>query len=95
MRDIALPRKIREDLKPSEGKYKKYLEDSFNHPLYLNCIVGLDGNFKHPNPIPSKILGYTEKELLSVPFVECIHPEDREGSLTEMEKLSKGGKINW
>jgi PAS domain S-box-containing protein len=36
------------------------------------------------------VLGYTDEELVSRPFLEFVHPEDREGTLAEMAKLSRG-----
>jgi PAS domain S-box-containing protein len=38
----------------------------------------------------SRVLGYSEKELLSRPFFDFVHPDDREKSTAELEKLSRG-----
>ena len=43
----------------------------------LCCIAGFDGYFKSINPSWSRILGYTEQELLSQPYRSFIHPDDR------------------
>ncbi len=39
-------------------------------------LIAQDGLLKYVNPVAVKILGYSEKELTSMPFVELLHPED-------------------
>ncbi len=63
----------------------------FNLPLDMMCIAGTDGYFKKVNQAFIKTLGYSERELLERPFVELIHPDDRQPTIREVEKLLKGG----
>jgi PAS domain S-box-containing protein len=55
------------------------------------CVLGFDGHFKDLNPAWEKTLGYTRAELLATPFIDFIHPDDRQDTLAEAEKVS-GGK---
>jgi len=59
----------------------------------LICIAGFDGVFKRVNPAWERVLGYTAEELTSVPFVEFLHPDDREPTLAEFEEQRQAGKV--
>ncbi len=62
----------------------------FELSLDLFCIAGLDGYFHRVNSNFSRVLGYPEEELVSRPFLDFVHPEDRERTLGEMAKLREG-----
>ena len=59
----------------------------------IQCIAGLDGYFKRVNSAFSEILGFTHKQLLNVPWINFIHPEDRPATIAELEKLTAGETI--
>ncbi len=62
----------------------------FNLSLDLLCIAGLDGYFKHLNPVWEKTLGFRQSELLAKPFLELVHPEDQEATIAQVKKLDSG-----
>ena len=53
------------------------LETLFETSPDMLCIAGLDGYFRRLNPAWEKTLGFTAAELMSRPYVEFVHPDDR------------------
>ena len=62
----------------------------FKLSLDLLCIAGLDGRFKQVNPSWTRVLGWSEEELLSRLVADFMHPEDRERTLAARAGLAKG-----
>jgi two-component system, sensor histidine kinase and response regulator len=60
--------------------------------LDMLAIAGYDGYFKRVNPAWQRVLGYTEEELLSRPYMEFVHPDDRAATTVEARKLSETGQ---
>jgi PAS domain S-box-containing protein len=65
----------------------------FNLSREMICILGFDGYFKSLNPAWKWTLGYPIEELRSRPFIEFVHPDDREATRVEAEKLTKGNEL--
>lgn len=57
------------------------------------CTLNSDGHFEIMNPNFSRLLGYSEKELLENKVFSFIHPDDMDASLKEFEKLKMGTAI--
>jgi PAS domain S-box-containing protein len=53
----------------------------------LMCTIGFDGYFNHLNASWEGTLGWTPQELRAQPFIEFVHPEDREETEAEAAKL--------
>jgi PAS domain S-box-containing protein/putative nucleotidyltransferase with HDIG domain len=53
----------------------------------LLCTATFDGYFEWVNPAWEETLGYSREELLSRPFSEFVHPDDREDTDVETERL--------
>lgn len=62
----------------------------FRHSLELMCVAGLDGKLRRVNPAFSKVLGFSEAELLETPYIELIHPDDRQRTAEEIGRLVEG-----
>ena len=63
----------------------------FNTSSDLMCIADISGYFKKLNPSWENILGYSKEELLSRPFVDFIHPDDVEKTLSVINGNLKSG----
>ena len=66
------------------------LDQFFTVSLEMFCIAGFDGFFKRLNPVWETILGYSNEELCSRPFIEFVHPDDRERTTAEAQRLGEG-----
>lgn len=84
---LALGTEIRRKLQEQE------LSGIFNAAPDIISIAGTDGYFKKVNPAMSELLGYSERELLSKPFIEFVHPEDRHITGGELDNLRGGQKV--
>ena len=69
------------------------LDRFFVLSLEMMCVAGFDGYFKRVNPAWHRVLGYTEAELLARPYMEFVHPDDREATVREAQKLSEGANV--
>jgi len=65
----------------------------FSLSLDMLCVAGFDGYLKRVNPAWVKVLGYTEEELLSRPYMEFVHPDDLESTRAEAAKVAGGHPI--
>jgi len=72
----------------------KQLEDFFTSSPDLMAIAKEDGYFRKTNPSFSKILGYTEEELKTTPFIKFIHPEDLLKSKHAIRRVVRGETVS-
>jgi len=63
----------------------------FEVSLDLLGVAGFDGYFERVNPAFERALGYSAEEFCSRPFLELVHPEDRERTQAEAAKLAEVG----
>jgi PAS domain S-box-containing protein len=69
------------------------LEDRFfDVAIDMLCLLDFDGYFKKLNPAWERTLGFTREELMSKPFFEFVHPDDRERTLNQNREVRGGGK---
>ncbi|MBN1763609.1 MAG: PAS domain S-box protein, partial [Methanomicrobia archaeon] len=102
---LASLERSQNELQVSEEKYRMLVENA-NEAI----VVAQDGMLKFVNPKAVEISGYSQEELTSRPFVDFVHPDDREmvlesylkrlkgeeqPSVYSLRLASKGGNIFW
>lgn len=64
-------------------------ERFFELSLDMLAIVGYDGYFKRLNPAWETSLGWTRAELMAVPYLDFVHPADRDLTTLEAQRISE------
>ena len=78
-------------LEVAERKQREEVLDRFfTASLDMLCLADFKGYFKRLNPAWERTLGFTADELCRHPFLDFVHPDDREITTAEMKKLSEG-----
>ena len=67
-------------------------ERFFDLSIDMLCYLDFSGYFKRLNPAWERTLGFTREELMSRPFIEFVHPDDRERTLNQNAAVRDGGK---
>jgi diguanylate cyclase (GGDEF)-like protein/PAS domain S-box-containing protein len=62
----------------------------FSMANVMLATSGPDGRFTHLNRAWETTLGWTREELMSQPFIELVHPDDRERTLAAASPLLEG-----
>ncbi|HBD95884.1 MAG: hypothetical protein A2015_13180 [Spirochaetes bacterium GWF1_31_7] len=71
----------------------KELDSFFSTSLDLLCIADSDGNFIRVNKQWEHILGYSVADLEKKKFLEFVHPDDMDATLTILSSLKKQEQV--
>lgn len=83
IKDVTELYKTQRTLKENEEKYRLLVENQND----LIVKVDKEGRFLFVSPSYCKMFGKSENELIGNRFIPLVHPEDRDVTLKEMEKL--------
>ena len=64
----------------------------FELSIDLLCQLDFNGYFRRLNPAWERTLGFSIAELMSRPFIELVHPDDRERTLAQNKEVRGGGR---
>ena len=56
-------------------------------------VANAEGVFESTNPTWGRILGWSSEELGAIPFMDLVHPEDRNRTLAGFEALQRGEPV--
>jgi PAS domain S-box-containing protein len=87
-RDITERKKAEEALRESEEKYRLLVENA-NEAIF----VIQDGMLRFFNIKNIELIGYPKEELTSTPFINFVHPDDREVALGRYLKRIRGEEL--
>lgn len=79
--DITERKVLEKKLQESELKYRLLFETAQE-----GILVAQGTNFKFVNPMSMELTGYSEAELLTLHFMEIVHPDDREFVINNFQK---------
>jgi PAS domain S-box-containing protein len=84
-RDVTERKRIEEVLQESEEKYRLLVQNA-----NVGILVLQDGLIRFANPRALSFSGYSEEELASRPFLERVHPDDRENMVERYRQRIAG-----
>jgi PAS domain S-box-containing protein len=84
-RDITERRQAEEALLDSERRYRRLIET-----VNEGILVAQNGFLKFVNPMMQVITGFSQDELLSLPFINYVYPEDQEIVMNNHLKRLRG-----
>jgi PAS domain S-box-containing protein len=76
------------ELKAAQEMEHRFFAESID----LLCFLDFNGYFKRLNPAWERTLGFTRDELMSKPFIEFVHPDDRERTMHQNAAVRSGGQ---
>jgi len=86
--DITERKKAEIALRKSEEKYRNVIEHA-NEAIF----IAQDWVIRFPNPKTIDLMGYSEEELANTPFVDIIHPDDRQMVAERHKQRLSGEKV--
>jgi len=80
------------EFRRQQKKAEEEFQRLFDYSLDMICVASLAGSFVKVNRAFTDILGYAEEELVSRPWIDFVHPEDRAKTDEVLEQKLRNGE---
>jgi PAS domain S-box-containing protein len=93
---VAAVRRLNERLRSQAARMNAVAEERdrvFTLSRDLVAVSGTDGYFRRLNPSWERTLGWKVADLLRRPYVEFVHPDDRDATLRAARGLAEGSEV--
>jgi PAS domain S-box-containing protein len=95
IRDITAQNLVQQKLIKANKEREEFL-NFFNLSPDIMVIANPNGGFKAVNPATVNLLGYSKEEIMSKPFIDFVHPDDKQDTLSEIKRQIKlGTSVNF
>jgi len=88
IRDISARKAAQEALQSSEERYRAVVENASE-----GIIVNQDGHIRYANPKALTLSGRSRENALTTPFIEQVHPDDRQRVYSNYLKRLQGEPV--
>src|SRR5262249_37956184 len=89
---MPAPKKQKKATLPFTATHEEFRR-LFAMSIDMLCIGSFDGYFKLVNPAWERVLGYSMEEMTSRPWLDFVHPDDRDATIHEGDNLSSGVSV--
>jgi PAS domain S-box-containing protein len=64
----------------------------FEFASELIIVANADGTFRNVNPAWKTVLGWERSDLVGRPFLDYVHPDDKDATIAEFTRVASGGE---
>ncbi|MBT3257899.1 MAG: response regulator [Deltaproteobacteria bacterium] len=86
--EIGERKRAEDAFRKSEEKYRILVENASDAIFIIQ-----DEMIKFPNPKANAMVGYSSEELAEIPFIDLIHPDDRDMVFDVLKRVFRGDEI--
>ncbi|WP_342108107.1 PAS domain-containing protein [Methylobacterium sp. SI9] len=86
-------RETNEDLERRVAERTQQLDQVWRHSRDMLCVADFGARFVSLNPAWTATLGWSAEEMMAPSFLDLVHPDDRDATVTAMSGLERGESV--
>ncbi|SDM89086.1 PAS domain S-box-containing protein [Methylobacterium phyllostachyos] len=86
-------RETNEDLERRVEERTRQLDQVWRHSRDMLCVADFGARFVSLNPAWAATLGWSPEEMMAASFLDLVHPDDRDATVTAMSGLARGESV--